>query len=332
MSRGRATTIVMIASFTAAIAIACGDTLGTDDELPAPSRDGGVDVVVEDGRSHDDVAEVDVTKPPVACNLDLPFGNPTPIAELASDAAETSPHLTDDELDIVFQSRRGAAGALPSFYVAHRASRTAAFDTPQPFPIYQEGDTDPVYSGDGLSLYFSTDKRLDSQSYDLWVTERTSLAGIWGVPFRVLGTSTTDPEFHPFARAGGLFYTRLQQASDRSIWFAQRTNGAFNAGIKVDGLDEPGVDDETPTPSADGLSIYFASRRMTAGDLDIWFARRTKIDEAFASPTRVVELSTPEDDSPGWISPDGCRLYLVRSSIKDGGSDLDIYVAEKPLN
>jgi hypothetical protein len=322
--------VSLVSTALAATAFACGETLTSEVDTPAPTRDSGADsVVVEDARA--DAADATIDAPAIpSCDLDRPFGQPIPLPELSSSAEEASPHLTDDELEIVFQSRRPEGGGLPRFYVAHRTSRSAPFDTPQQFPIYQEGDTDPVYSGNGLSLYFSSTVRAGSQSYDIWATERSSLAGNWGVPFRQIGLSTTDPEFQPSLRAGGLWYTRLANASDRSIWFAKLTNGAFEAGNKVLGLDQDGVDDELPTPSADGLSIYFASRRKSASDLDIWFARRSNKDEEFAAPIAVAELNTSADDVPSWLSIDGCRLYFVRPVLRDGAIDLDIHFAEKP--
>ena len=320
--------MLLVAGAATTALIACGDTLASNDDLPAPSRDAGVDVVTEDGRANEEAGS-DVVVPAAACDLDQPFGQPVPVDELDSIADEASPHLTDDELRIVFQSRRENGGE-PKFFVAERASRSVAFGAPAPLPLYVFGDTDPTYSGDGLSLYFGATRGADN--YAIWKTERATLMGTWSLPFEVNGIGTSDNEFQPFFRAGGLWYTRVANASTRSIWFAKYTSGAFAPGVKVDGLDDTTVDDEVPTPSADGLAIYFASRRMTTGDLDIWFARRSNVDQPFAAPQRVVELSTTRDDVPAWLSPDGCRLYIVRATTKDGAFDLDIYVAAKPVN
>jgi hypothetical protein len=314
------------ASVVAGVALACGETLPNEVDTPTPTRDSGVEAEADSTAGGD--ATVDAAPPP-KCDHLKPFNQAVPIGELNSPAQDTSPHLTDDELRIVFQTRREDGGA-PKFYVAERESRTEPFKTPEPFPLYELGDTDPVYSGDGLALYFAASR--GAADYNLWSTERLTLGGNWSIPKQVNGLASTDNEFQPFFRAGGLWYTRLENSPTRSIWFSKNTSGAFAMGTKVAELDAPDVDDELPTPSADGLSLYFASKRGI-GETNIWFARREKTSDPFASAVAVQELNTSEIDVPSWLSVDGCRLYLVRGSTSDAGVvELDLYVAEKPAN
>jgi hypothetical protein len=79
----------------------------------------------------------------------------------------------------------------------------------------------------------------------------------------------------------------------------------------------------------DELTIYFASLRTDGGakgNLDIWMARRSSVDEQFGLPRNVAKLNTPLSEYPTWISADGCRLYIAKGEANDS---FDIYVATR---
>ncbi|MEO8840338.1 MAG: hypothetical protein ABI591_32900 [Kofleriaceae bacterium] len=71
----------------------------------------------------------------------------------------------------------------------------------------------------------------------------------------------------------------------------------------------------------------WSDRNAAAGDYDIFVARRGSTAEPFGPATTVTEVNSPSLDTPNWISPDGCRLYL--SSSRDDASN--VYVATKPF-
>ena len=58
---------------------------------------------------------------------------------------------------------------------------------------------------------------------------------------------------------------------------------------------------------------------------DIWLARRASVDQPFSGAAPVSELNSSAADTPNWISPDNCRLYM--SSGRDDPSVL--YVATR---
>jgi hypothetical protein len=61
---------------------------------------------------------------------------------------------------------------------------------------------------------------------------------------------------------------------------------------------------------------------------DIWIARRASVNDPFGAPANVSELNTANNDQPGWLSPDGCRLYLY-SDRTGGVGGTDLYIAER---
>lgn len=93
------------------------------------------------------------------------------------------------------------------------------------------------------------------------------------------------------------------------------------------------VYDAHPRISGDGLTLYYSSMRTDGGALagtDIWRASRTATTLPFSTPTRVAELNTASNESPTWLSPDGCVIY-IQTDRAGGTGGQDMWEAVKPL-
>jgi hypothetical protein len=78
--------------------------------------------------------------------------------------------------------------------------------------------------------------------------------------------------------------------------------------------------------------MYFSSMRTDSNALagaDIWVSKRPNRAAVWGAPTRVAELSTASNESPTYISPDGCYI-LIQSDRAGGLGGQDIYEATKP--
>ena len=90
-------------------------------------------------------------------------------------------------------------------------------------------------------------------------------------------------------------------------------------------------DEQNPTISADGLELYFQSRRPGGyGNWDLWVAKRASLDDPWGEP---VNLGPLVNNSVGnWshgISADGLQLYFeANRSGNFGGVDLWVAVRE----
>jgi len=88
--------------------------------------------------------------------------------------------------------------------------------------------------------------------------------------------------------------------------------------------------DLDPTISADGLKLYFGSKRPGGyGETDIYVSTRTSKDAPWSPPVNLDTMvnSSAREGAP-WISPDGLELYF--RSIRSGGyGGFDIYVARR---
>jgi len=109
-------------------------------------------------------------------------------------------------------------------------------------------------------------------------------------------------------------------------WFAKRasTSDPFGAPALVGELASL-FDDTTFDVAPDGLTIYFASDRKTAGDRDIYVATRPDRSSPWSVPQRVAELSSPADENGASELADG--LHIVFASARAGTGDL--YIATR---
>ena len=81
-----------------------------------------------------------------------------------------------------------------------------------------------------------------------------------------------------------------------------------NLGPTVNGPDH----DQMPSISADGLELYFMSRRPGgSGDWDIWVSRRETTNDSWSEPENIGPTvnGSGEDWAP-CISADGLELYF----------------------
>ncbi len=272
----------------------------------------------------------DVPKP--ACNVDKPFGAPKALSSLHSEYYDVFPRLTGDELTIVF-ARESAYGQKPGrdIYIAKRASTSVPFDPPVPVEGVNSDahESDPSISNDGLTLYF-TSTRLTGD-HDLFVAKRTSTNDAFDTPEPVaeLNSSPGNDRVPMVVRNGEEIWFSSNRANGQGsgdLYRALRVGNTWGPAENIVELNSP-ANDLAVAVSTDALTVYFSSTRPGSKGEDIWMAKRSSVDAAFGAPTNVSELNTDGFDGPGWLSPDGCRLYFHSSAST---ADYDLYVAEKP--
>jgi Tol biopolymer transport system component len=198
-------------------------------------------------------------------------------------------------------------------------------------------DGGPSISADGLSLFFTSERPGGSGGGDLWVTKRKRMIDPFTTPEN-LGAGSNSPanEFAPSISADGLsvFFD-----SDRpgglglsDVWVAARaaTSESFGKPRNLGAGVNSSASDGLPSISADGLSLYFCSRRPGgSGDMDIWVANRTRKSEEFSGAENLgPDINGPHYDGEPNISADA--LFLFFSSDRPGGhGHRDIWVAAR---
>jgi hypothetical protein len=88
---------------------------------------------------------------------------------------------------------------------------------------------------------------------------------------------------------------------------------------------DPSTFVDHPIVTSDELTLYLATSTPNDPVLHIETATRATVDEPFGALTPVHELDSTEGESPTWISPDRCRLYITRKV----GGQWDLYVASR---
>jgi beta-lactamase regulating signal transducer with metallopeptidase domain len=90
-------------------------------------------------------------------------------------------------------------------------------------------------------------------------------------------------------------------------------------------------DDDNPSISADGLSLYFQSRRSGGfGNADLWVTTRTSVSDPWEEPVNLgPTINSSSYDACPSISADSLELYF--GSWRPGGfGDCDLWVTSRP--
>jgi hypothetical protein len=182
-------------------------------------------------------------------------------------------------------------------------------------PIWYPGH-DPqgcCFSGDGLELYFSSNRPGGYGRKDIWVATREALDASWGEPVN-LGSPVNDAgsQIEPAISPDGLelyygsWFDRNIRVCKRPSKDAPWSSPAF--------LDPPiGLGNELQANfSADGLSLYFISSRSgTYGKGDVWVSTRATTDDPWGEPTNLgPNVNTSGSEGYPSISSDGRILFF----------------------
>jgi hypothetical protein len=110
-----------------------------------------------------------------------PFGTPTRVDELSSTSPETTPEITYDGLTIYFASRRTPTLGVEDIWMATRASRTAAWNTPVHVTELSSSGFDGAATRDanGLAFVLYSDR---SGTLEIYESFRNSTANPFPAP------------------------------------------------------------------------------------------------------------------------------------------------------
>lgn len=332
---------------------ACSAFSGGDDDAPA-SPDGPAADAASDGQS----GEGDGAPPgledaaaPLRCNPTAPFGDPVKVELADTFAYANTPRLLPDERTLLFGGRP-SEGDQTSLYVATRVSADGTFSKAQPVALEPAADagfdeTDGWMAPDGLTLYFASKRHLSDPgtffdvrfyNFDLYRATRPASSGPFTSVVRLSTLSSETMDTAPSlveSGALGVFMSARDSYADggvgrkRLFQFSVSASGALGTPSP---LRETLRDDEhvAPALSADGLRLYFGYRDPTTKDAPfvMVYADRPSTTAEFGLRADVLasgRAAPPDNDLPGWISPDDCRLYFSRGA----GAKYALYMTER---
>ena len=284
--------------------------------------------VADGGGGPRDGASVDA-----ACTWS-PWSIPTVLpGPINSPADDWTPTPTRGGLELFFYSYRGGGADI---YHATRASIADAFGAASAVTELSTTSEDraTTLSADALDIIFERDGQTGGVLYE---ATRASIAdpfsNVHVIAELVSGTDVNDD---PFLSADGLrlvFASSRRGSGTHGLDLFETTRPArdapFAMPVELAALDSD-VDDGSPTLSADGLEIFFASTRPGGpGASDVYTAHRPALDQPFGPPQLVPELSSAMDDVGLRLTPGGATMFMNYDDDGLGGGNADLSISTR---
>jgi serine/threonine protein kinase/WD40 repeat protein len=299
-----------------------GPQINTDnvEKYPALSSDGLELIYLSYGKGNG--ALLRATRGAIA----EPFGASTPLgSDFVNKQTDAGVTLSQDGLTLIFSSgRSGGQGGL-DLWLATRKSRDEPFGDLKPLTTLNspEDEGTPFLSSDGLSIYFSSKRKLP-QTSSWWISRRTSTTAEFAPPT-------------PFAlpkRPGDRNYASVSaltlSADQRVLLFAPNFgNGVielyqavrksplepFGEPVKLALPINDDLVDEFPAISADGSVLIFASRPGGGGLTDLYQSRRVRKQNARVPD--AIEEKDLDRAVAEWVINSGGSVRYVSTVATD---------------
>ena len=336
-------------AFPALFIVGCAGILGIPSEVDRESantedasRDADATVTVDGSDVPDADAATEAEAGPPACNVSKDFDPPVPVDGVNTAEDEGAARLTDDELTMYVDGSHAVDGPSYGIYFTTRATVDSPFGQRTPFPSTDTINTSddeyaPNVTADDKTLVFER-KTLATSDSNFYIATRSNPGDPFGAVSTIANLNTPAYESNVYLRdtATELWHVRKPIAANANtdISVATLTMGVGYVIDPPDGqLEKVNLAtsiEASPVISKNGLALYFASDRP-GGPLgrNIWVATRSARGGKFNVPVIVANVNSDGRDYPGFISSDGCRLYLA-SDRAGGMGAADIYVAKKP--
>lgn len=255
-----------------------------------------------------------------SCRWDAPFSTPRLIlTTLAGDDGVAQPQLSPDELVMYFQVRQGSNS---DFYRTSRTSREGEFGPRVAITELNDStanDTNIALRADGLLSVFTSNRADASVPPELYVSRRTGVAQPFEPPSAITTLGPTPEKSSGFiTKDGAELWFSVINGTARETYLSPITPAGFGQATP-----RPDVAGWFPVLSDDKLTIYYALGQSSI-DNAVRVAHRAGPLDAFPISSLVNEINAG-GESPSWLSPDQCRLYITsRRNVRP-----EIFVAER---
>jgi hypothetical protein len=288
-----------------------------------------------------DEAGVDSAARP--CDPAGAFGIPVVVEGLANkDFTEQAAHFTADERTVVFNNYGIDGGVIivdggvstenfyGDIYTSTRATTAEPFGPATTIVSLVSADieTGPSTTGDGQTIYFvHLAAAAGSTVPTIWTAERNPMGGTFDffnpapLPAPVNEGDGGQTSVYVLNDGTALYFTSTRGGRP-GFYRAARVKGVLSGVQPVPGLTaSAGQNLGSVAVTPDELTIYYSSS-PASGNADIYVATRKDTSSPFSGVRAMKELNTPLDESPSYVSADGCRLYYTSTNFVvdgDGG-------------
>ncbi len=240
------------------------------------------------------------------------WGTPSQVSSLGKRVS--NPSLTDDRL-VIFAT----LGA--QIQVASRPTTIANWSLFSPAAGLNAGtgivDDTAYVSPDGLTMYWMSSRNGGVGRNDIWRAVRVNRTSPFSMPTNVMELNSIELDAGGSISGDGLMIVfasnRAVPSQGSDLFYATRTAPGQSWGV-ANRLTELNTfnDESHPILSPDKLTIYFHRFFDQAAQYELFESHRTSISQPFASPRRLMELSSGGYDGDPWVSQDGRHMFFTR--------------------
>jgi Tol biopolymer transport system component len=247
------------------------------------------------------------------------FGTPELVSTgFAAPGELFGPALATDGLRLYFSVSFAGSEEI---YMATRGSReTAVFGNASPVVSLNSPSLEgsPFVSFDDRRIYFFSNRDGGVGDRDIWFSERADAGPDFASASLLGGVNSPSLEQVPWLARDELsilFVSSRPSGDDSDLWGATRASAdaGFEAPVNLAALNSPATEGRIAL-SGDGLRAVFASSRAGGlGDLDLWTASRSSVNDVFSQPVNLVRLNSAEQDLDVAVSSDDSELFFASS-------------------
>jgi len=272
-----------------------------------------------------------------SAKADFTFGEPVnlkAIIPVIDPDYDTIDCFSYDGLEIYLESVRPGGYGICDIWVVKRDSIDEDWSPPEnlgPSVNSPKGQAHASISGDGLTLYFTSDRPDGHGDYDIWMTTRPSRNDPWGEAVNMGSKiNSTSWDISPWISTDGLeFYfcsSRSGGYGGLDIYLIKRStmNDPWGQPVNLGPVVNSSYNEVNVHLSPDSLLLLFSelmgetARPGGYGGTDIWMARRAIISAPWESPSNLgSQVNGSVHDKAPCISIDGSMLYFTTITITD---------------
>jgi len=275
---------------------------------------------------------------------DFTIGEPTNLGPTVNSSSNDYANcLSANGLDMYFSSYRSGGYGDVDMWVTSRSTVDSEWGIPVnlgPTLNSPAWDSCPNISGDGLSIFFESQRAGGVGDNDIWMTTKhitdRNQDGYWSEP-QNLGPTVNSSVWDscPSISADGLSLYfcsyRSGGSGDCDLWVVTRAtvSDPWGQPVNIGPTVNSSAWEYHPDISTDGLALFFFSNRPGgSGDDDIWVTRRATVSDPWEPP---VNLGTTVNSSAREFAPDissDGRMLCFSSNRSGGVGNTDLWQAQ----
>lgn len=200
-------------------------------------------------------------------------------------------------------------------------------------------DDDPTITGDGLELYFASERGGAATGYaDIYVTTRATTFSSWSAPVPVVELNSTDEDQSPGITLDGLTLyfssrrpTSMIAGGSSNTWIATRPDRTTPWSAPQLVLEVSSTMEEfEPQPDATNTSLVFY-RQVGSTDRDLFIANRENTTLPWDAPAPMADVNTTAIERSPFLWGDKQAIWFSSDRASGTSGVDDIFMATRVM-